>query len=51
MMSGVTDYEKRLIKDQVERGDGDKRLPFPFMGWVECIAHTAWDWAIFRITQ
>lgn len=44
MMSGVTDYEKRLIKDQVERGDGDKRLPFPFMGWVECIAHTAWDW-------
>ena len=19
-------------------------LPFPFMGWVECIANTAWDW-------
>ena len=19
-------------------------LPFPFMGWVECVAHTAWDW-------
>ena len=19
-------------------------LPFPFMGWVQCIAYTAWDW-------
>ena len=19
-------------------------LPFPFMGWVECIAYTAYDW-------
>ena len=40
MMSGVTDYEKRLIKDQVERGDGDNDCRF-VMGWVECIAHTA----------
>lgn len=44
MMSGVTDREKQMIKDQVERGDGDKMLPFPFMGWVECIANTAYDW-------
>ena len=44
MMSGVTEYEKRVIKDQVERGDGDKMLPFPFMGWVDCIAYTAYDW-------
>ena len=44
MMSGVTEREKRIIKDQVERGDGDQMLPFPFMGWVECIANTAWDW-------
>lgn len=44
MMSGVTEREKRIIKDQVERGDGDKMLPFPFMGWVECIANTAYDW-------
>ncbi len=27
-----------MIKTQVERGDGNKMLPFPFMGWVECIA-------------
>ena len=44
MMSGVTDWEKRVIKDQVERGDGDRKLPFPFMGWVQCIANTAYDW-------
>lgn len=44
MMSGVTAREKQIIKDQVERGDGDKMLPFPFMGWVECIANTAYDW-------
>ena len=44
MMSGVTEREKRIIKDQVERGDGDRMLPFPFMGWVECIANTAYDW-------
>ena len=44
MMSGVTEREKQIIKDQVERGDGDKMLSFPFMGWVECIANTAYDW-------
>ncbi|MBQ9697271.1 MAG: alpha/beta fold hydrolase [Acidaminococcaceae bacterium] len=44
MMSGVTEWEKRSIREQVERGDGDEMLPFPFMGWVECIANTAWDW-------
>ncbi len=44
MMSHVTDREKQIIKTQVERGNGDKMLPFPFMGWVECIANTAYDW-------
>ena len=44
MMSGVTEREKQEILAQVDRGDGDKMLPFPFMGWVECIASTAYDW-------
>lgn len=44
MMSGVTEREKQMIKEQVDRGDGDKMLPFPFMGWVECTANTAYDW-------
>ncbi len=44
MMSGVTEWEKEAIREQVERGDGNEMLPFPFMGWVECIAYTAYDW-------
>ena len=44
MISGVTEREKQIIREQVDRGDGDKMLPFPFMGWVECIASTAYDW-------
>ena len=44
MMSGVTAREKQQIREQVAHGDGDRMLPFPFMGWVECIANTAWDW-------
>ena len=44
MMSGVTDQEKEAIRKQVERGDGNEMLPVPFMGWVECIAYTAYDW-------
>ena len=44
MMSGVTEREKDIIRDQVARGDGGRMLPFPFMGWVDCIADTAYDW-------
>lgn len=44
MMSDVSSEEKRIIKDQVTSGHGDSLLPFPFMGWVECIAWTAYDW-------
>lgn len=44
MMAHVTDHEKDLIFNQVQRGDGCKMLPFSFMGWVECIANTAYDW-------
>ena len=44
MMFGVTEREKKIIKEQVERGASNQMLPFPFMGWVACIADTAWDW-------
>ncbi len=44
MMSGVSAREKQLIRNQVMRGDGNKMLPFPFMGWVDCTANTAYDW-------
>ncbi len=46
MMSGVTDKEKRLICKQVDNGDGNKMLPFPFMGCEHCLGL-----AIFRPSQ
>ena len=45
MMSGVTKREREYIKYQAENGNGDKFLPFYFMGWVDCIVNTAYDWA------
>lgn len=44
MMSEVTDREKDYIHQEVEKGRGDRLLPFYFMGWVQCIAYTAYDW-------
>ena len=44
MMSGVSQREKHIIKEMFDRGDGEKMLPFAFMGWVVCIAATAYDW-------
>lgn len=44
MMSGVTDNEKKIIKKFVDYGQGEKILPFEFMGWVRCTANTANDW-------
>ncbi|MBR2209816.1 MAG: DUF1749 domain-containing protein, partial [Synergistaceae bacterium] len=44
MMSGVTEREKFIIKTMVENGRGGEMLPFPFMGWVDCITYTAYDW-------
>lgn len=49
MMSGVTKQEKDIIRSQVESGRGNEMLPFPFMGWVECIANTAYDWEFSEI--
>lgn len=44
MMSEVTEDEKQVIRNQVEQGRGNELLPFEFMGWVPCIANTAYDW-------
>lgn len=44
MMSGVTDYEKKIIKKFVNYGKGEEILPFEFMGWIRCTANTAADW-------
>ena len=44
MMSGVSAGEKDFIRRLVSCGQGDKILPFAFMGWVICTANTADDW-------
>ena len=44
MMQNVTDYEKEVIRRMVNYKQGEKMLPFYFMGWVECTANTAYDW-------
>ena len=49
MMSDVTTREREIIWEQVERGDGERMLPFYFMGWVVCTANTAYDWAFSGI--
>ena len=41
MMKTVTDDEKNIIRQMVRYGQGEKILPFYFMGWVECTANTA----------
>ena len=44
MTSAVSEPERAYIRHSVESGHGSALLPFPFMGWVECIADTAHDW-------
>ena len=43
-MSGVSDGKKVFIEKLVRYGQGNKILPFYFMGWVACTANTAHDW-------
>lgn len=44
MMGGVTSQEKDYIRKMAQEGRGEQMLPFYFMGWVECVARTAWQW-------
>ena len=44
LMNGVTERERNIVRSYVEKGKGKDMLPFEFMGWVPCIADTAYDW-------
>lgn len=44
LTSRVTEAEKACVRGMVERGDGQKMLPFPLLGWIDCVADTAWQW-------
>ena len=45
----VTEREKQIIRQQVEGGEGDKLLPFPLLGWINCIGNTAYQWVFDNI--
>ena len=44
LTSQVTEEEKTCVRRMVGGGDGQKMLPFPLLGWINCIADTAWQW-------
>ena len=44
LTSNVTEGEKEIIRQQVERGYGNRMLPFPLLGWISCIGSTAYQW-------
>lgn len=44
MTSSVTAMEREIVKRLMAFGAGDKMLPFPLMGWVQCTVATAHDW-------
>ncbi|MBQ9452919.1 MAG: DUF1749 domain-containing protein [Desulfovibrio sp.] len=44
LTSQVTEEEKDIVRHMVECGEGKKMLPFPLLGWIDCVADTAWQW-------
>ena len=44
LLNGVTQREKDTVREMCETGRGNDMLPFQLMGWVPCIAYTAYDW-------
>lgn len=44
LMIDVSQKDKDTVRSFVENGKDKDMLPFAFMGWVPCIADTAYDW-------
>ncbi|QGA58904.1 alpha/beta fold hydrolase (plasmid) [Klebsiella pneumoniae] len=44
LTSQVSDQEKSIIAQFRETGRGQELLPFDFIGWLPCVADTAWQW-------
>ncbi len=40
----VPAQERAVVRSMVEHGRGQERLPFPLLGWIDCVADTAHDW-------
>lgn len=44
LTSSVSESEKSLVLSMVEGGKGKSMLPFELLGWLPCIADTAFQW-------
>ncbi|MBQ9574921.1 MAG: DUF1749 domain-containing protein [Synergistaceae bacterium] len=44
LLNGVTEREKSIVRSMTDEGRGNEMIPFQLMGWVPCIAYTAYDW-------
>ncbi|MBQ9389400.1 MAG: DUF1749 domain-containing protein [Synergistaceae bacterium] len=44
LLNGVTEREKSIVRSMADEGRGNEMIPFQLMGWVPCIAYTAYDW-------
>ena len=40
----MTDREKEIVREYIKNGWGNKIIPFDVLGWIHCIADTAWQW-------
>ena len=40
----VTQYERNIVRSRVDEGRGKEMLPFTLLGWIPCIADTAYNW-------
>lgn len=44
LTSQVSEQEKSIVAQFRENGRGQELLPFDFIGWLPCVADTAWQW-------
>ena len=49
LLNGVSDYEKKIIKEYKKNGKDNEFIPFELFGWIECITRTAYDWVFDNI--
>ena len=49
LLNGVSDYEKKIIKEYKKIGKDNEFIPFELFGWIECITRTAYDWVFDNI--
>lgn len=44
LLKVVSEKEKRIIQAMMEQGRQSQLLPFPILGWIQCLASTGYQW-------